>query len=167
MNLSGSQELGALFTEALSEIVAKTSGLSLRLLASGPDRSFAGIVSLMQLSWHSSITVFLSADEADARLLCSRMTGIPAQEVTPEEGQDALCELMNMTAGNVKLRLRQAGDMPAHGTPYVIKGKELSLTTKKRVCVVSTTLGNEEILIKLKVMIEEAEHVQKKTQHIL
>ena len=58
---------------------------------------------LLRGAWAGTITVRCS--ESLARFATSRMFGIPDGEVGPEEMQDALDELANMTGGNLKALL--------------------------------------------------------------
>lgn len=150
MEASLQDKIGVLFTDALIEIVSKVAGYALDMISSDPDSSFDDIVSFIHIGGAVSGTVFLSGSESVMRLLCAHMVGLPQNEITREDIDDALSELANMTAGNVKLRMGAA--MQTLSMPCVMSGRDMKITTKKRVALLCRSLGNTEIRIKLKVM---------------
>ena len=146
------EELGSVFADALMEVVSKISSLSIDVISTAQDAGFREIISVMSLNSKRSGMLFLSAGMGDMRVLCSYMTGSPVDAVTKEDMWDALSELLNMTAGNAKVRLRDTEHMFALSSPFVISGKDMSIISKKRSNVISRHLGNGEISIKLKVV---------------
>jgi len=151
-NISSIDELGAIFAESLAEVISKISGFSLGVLSSDHDPDFAGMVGVMNLNSKKRGMIFISSGEYNMRVLCSFMTGVPKNEVTKEDIHDALCELVNMTAGNAKLRISDEDYMFTLSSPFIIDGENMSIITKKRVHVVSNILGDGEIFIKLKIV---------------
>jgi len=161
MNSVGSaEELGSVFTDALTEVIATVSGFSFDVIAPPPesseseeDNSFSGMIGIMSLvGSQKNIMFFLSAEESDMKVLCSFMSGVAQDEITREDMNDALCELANMTAGNVKLRTGGADYMFGLSLPFAINGEKMSIVTKKRVNVFSRALGNGDISVKLKIV---------------
>lgn len=152
MNISSADELGSVFADVTAEVVSTISGISLDVLSSESDDDFDEMIGLMNLNGKKSGMLFISAKEADIRVLCSFMMGVPKDEVTKDDVHDALCELVNMTAGNAKLRLSGTDYIFNLSSPFVISGKDMSIITKKRTCVVSQTLGNDAISVKIKVV---------------
>jgi len=144
--------LGAIFAGALAEVISTVSGISPGVLSSDRDADFDDIIGLMSLNGAKSGIVFISAGEADMRLLCSRMTGVPKEDVTKADMDDALGEIVNMTAGNAKLRFSDAEYMFTLSLPFVISGKGMSIGAKKNSHVITKRLGNGEITLKLKVV---------------
>ncbi len=130
--LTYADELGLVFAEALREIVLKFSGVSLNTISSEPDEGFEAITGIMSLAGENGGTLLISANEADMRALCSRMTAVPPDKVTPEEADDALCELVNMTAGSAQLRLAGMGHAFTLTMPFVLRGEALRVVVKKR-----------------------------------
>ncbi len=145
------RRVGALFADALGEVVATVSGASIDMLSDEPDAGFCGVVGCMSLAGSIGGTILLSAEEDDLRVLCSYIAGVPADEVTREEMDDTLCELVNMTAGSVKLRLG-VGENFTLTPPFVLRGAGICLGTKKRTRFVSLRMGNEEVSLRLKVV---------------
>jgi CheY-specific phosphatase CheX len=145
-------ELGSVFTSVLVEVVSTISGFSLEVLPLSRDAGFDEMIGSMNLNGQKSGLLFVSAGEADMRTLCSFMIGVSKDEVTKEDIDDTLCELVNMIAGNAKLRLSNTDYKFTLSTPFVIRGKSMSLITKEKVHVISKIFGNEEISIKLIVL---------------
>ena len=152
MNTLTPDELGAIFSGALIEVVSKISSLSIAVLSKAQDAEFCEIVSVMSLNSGKGGMLFLSADESDLRVLCSYITGDRKDDVTADDMHDALCELLNMTAGNAKVRLQSTERMFKLSSPFVIGGSAMSIISKKRSTVISRHLGNGDISIKLKVV---------------
>jgi CheY-specific phosphatase CheX len=150
--LTYTDELGLVFAEALADIVLKFSGVSLGAISSEPDDSFDGITGLMSLAGENGGTLMVSASEADMRALCSRMTASPIDEVTREETADALCELVNMTAGNAQLRLSGMGHAFTLTMPFALRGENMRLMVKKRAGVAYKFMSDGELSLRLKFM---------------
>ena len=145
-------QLGFIFSNALTEIVSTTAGFSLGISSSEDDADFDEMVGIMSLNGKNHGMIFISAGESVMRVLCSFMTGVSKDEVTKEDIDDALCELVNMTAGSAKLRFNDAEQMFTLSSPFVVSGKNMSFVTKKRVNVISRVLKDGEISVKLKVI---------------
>ena len=157
-NASGTlsvEGFGMIFADALAEVVFKLTGFSFDALpiGSGHNIEFDGMIGGMSLKGDKkSGMIFISAGESDLKILCSFMTGISQDKITDDDMCDALCELVNMTAGNAKLRISDPDYMFALSWPFAINGENISIITKKRVNVVSKVLGDGEIAVKLKVV---------------
>ena len=149
------EELGAYFVESLTEVIAKVSGFSLDVLSSDIDVGCDSMIAVMNINGSpKGGMIFLSAVEKDVRILTSFMTGVAQEEITKDDMYDTLCELVNMTAGNVKLRISNLDYMFMLSMPFAIaiNGENMSIITKPRMSVISKVLGNGEITIKLKVV---------------
>ena len=142
-------ELGGIFTESLIEVVSTISSLSIDVLSTERDMAFDEIVSAMSLNSSRGGLLFLSAGCGDMRTFCAYMTGAHGDEITLDDMRDTLCELLNMTAGNAKVRLQDTELMFSLSTPVIISGKDISVISKKRSAVISRRLGNEEVSVKL------------------
>ena len=151
MSAFSADQLGSIFAGALAEIISTTSGFSLDISSPEDDACFDEMAGVMSLNGKNHGMIFISAGEPAMRVLCSFMTGISKDEVTKDDINDALCELVNMTAGNAKLRFNDADPMFTLSPPFVISGKNMSLITKKRINVISRVLRDGEISLKLKV----------------
>ena len=145
-------QLGHIFTEALAEIIAQISGFTLDVLPLEKEAGFDEMVGFMSLNSKKSGILSISANQDTMRMLCSFIIGISKDEVTQEDIEDALCELVNMTAGSVKLRLNDEDYAFTLTTPFVISGKDLAIHTKKRANIISAALGNGEMTIKLNII---------------
>jgi len=154
-------KIGFIFADALKEVISTTTGFSFEISSKCSssesnsekhDFDFDEIIGLMSLNGKNHGMVFISAEETAMRIICSFMTGIPKNELTKNDIEDALCELVNMTAGNAKLRFNATEQSYSLSPPFLFRGENISVTTKKRVSVISKVLGNSEISIKLRVV---------------
>jgi len=143
-------DLSVIFSDALAEVVATVTGVDLQCVLSEEDDGFEEITGVMSLCSKKGGILFISAKEPDIRVLCSYMIGVPQEKVTGGDIEDALCEFVNMTAGSAKLRLSDPDYMITLSSPFVIKGKDVTIATKTKTHVISRTLRNEEISLKLK-----------------
>jgi len=153
MSVFKTDELCNFFIDALTEVISKMAGLPFNVLSSEPDNTFDGNTAVMSLNGKNHGLLFISANDNTMRIICSSMTGIPNNEVTIDDIEDSLCELVNMTAGNAKLRTNNQEMIYTITPPFIIKGERLSLKTKKRINLISLTLGNSEFSVKLKIII--------------
>ena len=155
MRFSALDKLAFVFSDVTIEIVSTIAGFSLAIASSEQDGSFHERVGCMQLSGKNSGTLFISANECDLRALCSAMTGAEADELEMDDMDDALCELVNMVAGNAKLRLGNTAYSFNLTTPFLLKGCDVSLTTKRRIPIIACTLTGEELSLKVKVIFSQ------------
>ena len=161
-------ELGCIFVDALLEVISTLSGFTFygvspsgesdeteetELKEPGENADFDSMIGVMSLTGgKKNIMVFLSAGDSDMKVLCSYMSGVSQDEVTKDDMCDTLCELVNMTAGNAKLRIGGTDCKFELSLPFAITGGNMSVITKKRVGVFSKVLGNSEISVKLKII---------------
>ena len=143
--------LGTIFEDALIEVVAISSGLRLDVSQAVQSSGFGDIIGVMSLNSSRSGLLFLSANEHDLRTICTAMTAVPEDIIEAEDLWDALSELLNMTAGNARLRLNGTEFMFALTTPFIITGSDMSIISKTRSTVISRELGNGDISITLKI----------------
>jgi len=144
--------LGDIYSEALSEVISTIAGIQLQPESQENDTELGDITGVMILKGTEHGLLYVSARVPDVRILCSHIIGIPAADVTDSDLDDTMCELVNMTAGSAKLRLSDTDYMFKLTQPFVIKGKDVSLVTKSITNVISCTLSNSEITVKLKVV---------------
>jgi len=144
--------IGSIFADALKEVISITTGFSFEISSEEYDPGFEEITGLMSLNGKNNGMVFISADERAMRRICSYMTGLHDNDIAVKDIEDALCELVNMTAGSAKLRFNTSDDAYFLSPPFVLRGNNMSMITKKRVNVISIALGNGEISVKLKVV---------------
>ena len=146
------KELSVIFSEVLKEIIATFSGFSLDIMSNEADNDFDEMTGVMSLNGEKNGILFLSAKEKDIRSLCSYIIGADNDEITGEDIEDTLCELVNMTAGSAKLRLSGSDYVFNLSAPFILKGQNMRVVGKKKTRVISNTLGNDEITIKVKVV---------------
>jgi len=146
------KKLGNIYLSALTEVVSTTTGIHLHVKSQESDSSFGEIIGVMSLDGQKNGMLFVSAKISDVRILCSGMIGVPLAEVSNDDLDDTICELVNMTAGSAKVRLSDTDYMFSLSQPFAIRGRDLSLAAKNQTEVVSGTLGNEEISVKLKAL---------------
>jgi len=145
-------QLGSVFSAALSQVVMTSTGVSLSVLSRENDGHFGRLLGVMNLNGKKSGMLFISAEESDLRVLCSKMTGLPPSEVTVEDIEDALGEFVNMTAGSAKLRLSDTGFLFTLSPPFIIEGENMSIAVKRKTHVSSAVLGDGNITVSMKVM---------------
>ena len=150
--MDNAENLGSVFLNALTEVISTVSGFYLEVMSSEKDGGFNEMTGAMPLNGEKNGMLFISADETDIRTLCSYMTGSPPDEITPDDVGDTVCELVNMTAGNAKLRLSGTEYGFELSPPFAVKGAGMTLITKSRTQVISRTLGNGEITVKIKLV---------------
>ena len=139
------------FTDAFLEVVLTSTGIPLQVLSSKSDMSFAEITGVMNLNGSKHGVLFISAGVASIQGLFAHMTGTPKDEITQEDILDTICELVNMTAGNAKLRL--GDDQFILSAPFALRGENMTMILKKRVRVLTWVIGNDEITFQLKVVL--------------
>ena len=144
--------ISSIFADTLKEVIATTTGFSFEISSQESGTSFEDMTGLISLNGNNPGMIFISADERAMRRICSFMTGLHDNDITMKDIEDALCELVNMTAGSAKLRFNTADDAYFLSPPFILRGNNMSIISKKRVNVISMVLGNEEISIKLKVV---------------
>jgi len=152
MGEPGYEQLGAVFTEALAEVILTATGFSLDSLPPKGDERLFDMIGMMGLYGKNHGMLYISLDEAALRVLCSYMIGAAQEEITRDDLTDALCELVNMTAGGAKRQLSGDEDAFSLSPPFVVSGRELALTTKRRVQQICGHLGNEELNISMTVV---------------
>ena len=145
-------KLNLIFSNVLTEIISTISGFSLEELSGEGDSTFEEMTGVLSLCGKENFIIFISANENDMRILCSYIIGVPVEEVTKNDIEDTLCELVNMTAGSTKLRLSGSDYKFSLSSPFVIKGNDMSIAVKNKTRVISKIFGNGEISFKLKVI---------------
>ena len=143
-------ELGLVYLEALKEVISTVTGIHLQVGSRQSNKDFDDITGVMYLNGKKSGMLFVTANKDDVRVLCSHFIGVPLEEVTPDDLEDAMCEFVNMTAGNAKLRLTDTDYMFTLLQPFVITGKDVTIVTKKITQVEAGTLTNGEVSISFK-----------------
>jgi len=152
MSITSVEELSTVFIDSFLEVISTCTGIRFDVKSSEYDTGFSDITSAINLNGSKNGMLFISAEENTAKSLCSYMTGVSKSDVTDEDCFDAMSEFANMTAGNAKLRLGNSDYTFTLSSPFVINGKEMTLTTKKKVRVVSTTFASDDLEIKIKLM---------------
>jgi len=142
MSDSSFEQIGDIFTEALAEVISTATGFSFDIQPALDQDSFDDIVGIMGLYGESRGMLFISMNEALMRVLCSYMIGVTLENISREDIEDALCELVNMTAGSAKRQLNGEDDAFTLSPPFVMRGQNLSVVHKHRVHVVARRLGN-------------------------
>jgi len=150
--MSTLDKLGLVYIEALKEVISTVTGFHLQVGSRESNYDFDDITGVMYLNGKKSGMLFVTAKENDIRILCSNFIGIHLKDVTMEDLEDTMCEFVNMTAGNAKLRLSDTDYMFSLLQPFVIKGKDVSIVTKRITQVESGTLTDGEISISFKVV---------------
>ena len=145
-------KLGSIFSDVLMEIITTVSGFSLDVLSEETDVDFEEMTGVMSLNGKKNGILFITAKETDMRQLCSYIIGVVQDEITKEDVEDSLCELVNMTAGSVKLRLSGSDYLFNLSSPFLLKGQSMNIKCKNKTRIISKTLGNGEISVKLKVV---------------
>ena len=153
MEISTVRELGGLFSEVLVDVISTTTGIYMDIGQTDDVSELNEMTGAMALTGEKQGMLFISASEADATVLCSFMTGMTTDEITNDDKEDVLCEIVNMTAGNTKLRLGDSEYKFTLSTPFLIKGQNVSIATKKRVQLISGTLSDgSDVTLRLTIM---------------
>jgi CheY-specific phosphatase CheX len=142
-------ELKDVYTDAFKEVIATLTGFELEEVPGGLENAFPGNCGMMRLGGDKYGILLISSDPKSLTVLCSYITGVPTGEITPEELDDTLGELVNLTAGGAKVRLNDTNYMLSIHTPITIRGDNISLSVKKRTQVLTSVLRNDEISVGL------------------
>jgi len=143
-------DLNLVYSEALTEVIATVTGIHLNTESRENDSGFDDVTGVMILKGKKSGLLSVSAKTADVIVLCSNIIGVPEKDVTDDDIDDTMCELVNMTAGSAKQRLSDSEYFFNLTQPFVIKGKDVTIVTKSITNVVACTLGNGDISVKIK-----------------
>jgi len=144
------ENLGVIFTDALAEVIGTVTSVHLQSAQVDEDAGFEELTGVMSLYSKKGGTLFITAKEPAIRFLCSSMTGIPEEEVTGDDIEDTLCEFVNMTAGNAKLRISDPDYIFTLSLPFIVKGKDVTIDSKRKSHMISRILKNEEVSLKIK-----------------
>ena len=150
-NLS-SEQIGIIFSDVLIEVISTTCGITLDVSPVDEEQRYGELIGLMSLTGKNHGMVFISSDEDTIRTLSAYMTGVSNEEVSKDDIYDTLCELVNMTAGNAKLRFNLSEDMYTLNSPFVISGKDISVIMKKRINSISRIISNNELSLLVNVV---------------
>ena len=142
--------LRVVFTDALAEVISTVTSVHLQCVPADEDAGLEELTGVMSLYSKKGGTLFITAKEPSIRILCSNMTGIPEEEVTGEDIEDTLCEFVNMTAGSAKLRISDPDYIFTLSLPFIVKGKDVTIDSKRKSHVFSEVLENGEISIRLR-----------------
>ena len=146
------EKIGDIYIDALKEVVTTVSGIHLEVDSRNSDNRFDEITGVMYLHGNKNGMLFVTAKEPDVRVICSKMIGVPLADVSKDEIDDTMCELINMTAGNAKLRLSETDYMFSLLQPFVIKGRYVSIVTKSITKVEAGTLTDGKISVGFKLV---------------
>jgi len=152
MNTFTIDQISQIFADAMIDVLSTSTGLDFIVSDDGSDSSLDDLVSFLSLYGENNGMLFASASDSTARTLCAQMTGSKVADVDTSDIEDALCELTNMAAGNAKLRFNNANTVYTLSPLFAIRGREMTLMTKKRVNLVSKTLKCDNISVILKVV---------------
>jgi len=142
--------LRIIFTDALAEVIRTVTSVHLKCVPADEDACFEELTGVMSLYSKKGGTLFVTAKEPAIRTLCSNMTGIPEEEVTVDDIEDTLCEFVNMTAGSAKLRISDPDYIFTLSLPFIVKGKDVTIDSKRKSHVFSEVLENGEISLRLR-----------------
>jgi len=145
-------KIGYFFADALSEVIKTTSGFSFDISSPVSDSGLNEMTGIMCLYGNNPGMIILSASEEAVRMICAYMTGTPKNDVTSADADDTLCELINMTAGNVKSRINDEQQMYTLSTPFMIRGYSMKMLTKNRVTMITRVLKCDNLTLKLKIV---------------
>ncbi|MCL2807871.1 MAG: chemotaxis protein CheX [Coriobacteriia bacterium] len=145
------EDLAATFFDVLHEVAKTMSGLTIKLIPQGEPDASGDICSVMMLDGCVNGVFSLSGSPQTFRMLCSGMIGASPKEVKEEDVADTLCELVNMTAGGVKLRLSETDFQFALAPPCMISLAELDVLTSAKERVITQVMGTDDLAVRLKV----------------
>jgi CheY-specific phosphatase CheX len=128
------------------------TGIHLQAGSRESNKELGDITGVMYLHGKKDGVLFVTANVDDIRILCSSFIGVSPEEVTEDDLDDLMCEVVNMTAGNAKLRFGDTDYMFSLLQPFVIKGKDVSIVTKSITHVEAGTLTDGEISVSYKVI---------------
>lgn len=93
---------------------------------------------IMNLSGHEEGHIIISMKETLAQKVISNIMAIPSNELTQQDVEDGLEELINMTAGGAKARLGDEDDHFELSSPRIISEKDKEFCESNENCIVIT-----------------------------
>jgi len=153
MSTLSADDFAAIFAQSLEIVVHKISGFNVHEIQNTHQERSDNMIAMLLLPGQHHKMLFISACEHTMRTLCAYMIGSAPEDFTRDELEDALCEIANMTAGNAKLMLMNDYDnMFSITSPITIRGEALSVNTKKRVPILTRTVGCDGISIHIRII---------------
>ena len=105
----------------VSNVTQTMLGISFEAIEPGPQSSLGWRTALLGITGQFPLTVGLSSDERGCRKLSGAMFQCPDASVDQSMMNDALCELVNMTAGLLKGAMALDQTL---GLPRVVPGDD-------------------------------------------
>jgi len=90
------ERLGLVYLEALAEVISTVTGIHLQIDSRESNKDFGGITGVMFLHGKKNGALFVTANTDDIKVLCSRFIGVSTGEVTADDMDDIMCEIVNI-----------------------------------------------------------------------
>jgi chemotaxis protein CheX len=121
---------GKSLTEAVVSVISAVCRVQAELSAPQPDVNGAGekIIGIVSLMGDMDMTVFLGIPPATAVVFAAKFAGFAVPFESPDMA-DAVGELTNMIAGDLKIRLDRCRIKVNISIPTVFRGQDLIATT--------------------------------------
>jgi len=141
------------FCDALQQVIKTCTGFELEIDYLDDENKFSEVIGAMSLIGNKNGMLFISGKESDIQILNSYMTGSLNNDVTKEDINDTLCEIVNMTAGSAKLRLGNSEYLFNLTSPYILRGQNIQISTKKRVGIITKVLSGDSISLRMMIVL--------------
>lgn len=146
---------GKLFVEALSHTLMTMAGLEpiVTLASLNEELRFDAdhLSGMMVLGGTNPAVLVVSASKNAAAQIISYMTGFEQTELTDDDLNDGIVEIVNMIAGNVKAKLIGSEFSFKLTSPFAIVGDQVKIITKSNICSMLAKFKIDQFEIILKI----------------
>lgn len=150
MNKALLDRLGERYAQSLAEVVETTSGISLSPCEGCATRGSTTIVAAAGLQGEADSGILaLHSNAATLRLLTSYITGAMEADITEDDLNDCLQEIVNMTIGIVKLKSTTQEPKYQIAAPFVFTGDDIRFLSKRGALRFIRCLGGGDLFIEL------------------
>ncbi|MCC7195102.1 MAG: chemotaxis protein CheX [Gemmatimonadaceae bacterium] len=113
-------DLQSAITPTIADIWESVLGLAVAQVDDAVEPGFAAVAGCVHLTSDPPAAIVIECDEPFARLIASRMFGAPEDSLADADVYDAIGEMANMAAGNLKAALAISANVSlpivTHGT---------------------------------------------------
>lgn len=150
----GLEFAGNCFSDAVTEVINTAANLELHEINADSicHGKYTGIVSgVMLLTGERNAVLSLTISQYEAAALVSYMTGNLPEELGKEEICDGIAELVNMTAGRAKVKLKGTEYHFNITPPFSILGRDYSTVYKSGIPRIHKKFAAGDMVISLEV----------------
>lgn len=151
MNTDSLGDLSRQYAQSVAEVVETTADISLALQDGASPCEDAAYVAIACLQGEESGILALRSNADTLRILTAYMTGLSEDEVTEDDLQDCLHEIINMTIGIVKTKSSAQDAKHQIAAPFVLTGEGVRFLYKRHAMHAVCHLAGDALFIEMHV----------------